>query len=157
VRRRLVIAWGNDARGDDALGPQLLAELEARAANAPWAAGVTWRREHQLQVELVEALHACDSALFIDASRDGEAPFSVTRITPAPARTVSTHSLPPSALLRVYRDVYRAAPPSATLLAVRGARFELGAPLSASAQAHRGAALDWALGWLARSAADATA
>jgi hydrogenase maturation protease len=157
VRRRLVIAWGNDARGDDALGPLLLDALRTRAADASWAVGVTWRREHQLQVELVEALQACDSVLFIDASHGAAPPFRVTRLTPAAVRTVSTHSLPPSALLRVYLDVYRAAPPPATLLAVRGASFELGAPLTTSARAHLGAALDWAVEWLARSATDATA
>jgi len=152
--QRLVIAWGNDARGDDALGPLLLSALRDRAAGAPWGVGVTWQREHQLQVELVEALRAADAVLFIDASRTGDAPFSADELAPARSRTVSTHSLPPDALLRVYHDVYGTAPPPATLLAVRGECFDLGAPLSATAREHLEAAIDWATAWLARTTGD---
>lgn len=150
--RRLVVAWGNEARGDDALGPLLLARLRARADTAPWGRGVTWRLEHQLQVELVEVMRDQAGILFLDASRTAAAPFEAPPLTPAAARSVSTHSLPPDALLRAFVDVYGAPPPPATLLAVRGASFALGAPLSAVARAHLDAAAEWAEQWLRETA-----
>jgi hydrogenase maturation protease len=147
-----VIAWGNDARGDDALGPLVLAALQERTARAPWATDVDWRLEHQLQIELVELLRDCAAALFVDASRTAGAPFTVRELEPAQSRGVFTHSLPPDVLLGVYREVYGVAPPPATLLAVRGECFDLGAPMTDGARQHLEAAVAWGLGWMERTA-----
>lgn len=54
----------------------------------------------------------------------------------------------PQGALQVYRDLHGSPPPPCTLRAVRGERFELGAPLSASARNHLAKALDWTQTWL---------
>ena len=50
--------------------------------------------------------------------------------------------------MQVYRDLRGEAPPSCTLLAIRGESVELGEPPGASALAHLEGALQWAEGWL---------
>jgi hydrogenase maturation protease len=128
--RIVVLGWGNDARGDDALGPLLLRRL---AEAFPELDTV---EDYQLQVEHALDLDGFDAALFIDASRGLSEPFAFREIAPAAARTPTTHALTPQAVLDVYARVQRRPPPPAFVLALRGERFELGEGLSqAGAQA----------------------
>jgi hypothetical protein len=69
-------------------------------------------------------------------------------VQPRRDSTISSHALSPEALLQVFMDLQGCAPPSGTVLAIRGEAFELGAPMSAAAQAHLAAALAWAGDWL---------
>jgi hydrogenase maturation protease len=123
--RVVVLGWGNDARGDDALGPLLLRRL---AESAP--PGVETIEDYQLQVEHALDLEGFDAALFVDASRGLSEPFAFREIAPAAARTPNTHALTPEAVLDVYVRVQGRAPPAAFVLALRGVEFELGASLS---------------------------
>jgi len=74
----VVFAWGNDARGDDGLGPLLL----ERMARAAWA-GVQAIEDFQLQIEHALDLDGADLALFLDAGKDTPAPFAFAEIEPA--------------------------------------------------------------------------
>ena len=56
----------------------------------------------------------------------------------------------PAAVLAVYREVFRCEAPDAYLLAIRGASFELGEPMSAAAERHLEAALELAVRLLGR-------
>jgi hypothetical protein len=60
----------------------------------------------------------------------------------------TTHALSPQALMQVFVDLQGVAPPPCTLLAIRGERFELGEPPSASALENLEAATQWARTWL---------
>ena len=124
----VVFGWGNDARGDDGLGPLLL----ERMARAAWA-GVQAIEDFQLQIEHALDLDGADLALFLDAGKDTPAPFAFAEIEPARDVSHTTHALAPEAVLDVYeRALGKAAPPAFTLC-VRGEQFELGQGLSPEA------------------------
>jgi hydrogenase maturation protease len=133
--RLVVIGWGNDARGDDALGPLLLRRIEAMRQP-----DVETIEAYQLQIEHALDLDGFEAALFIDASYDAPPPFRFAEIGPSAARTPATHALAPEAVLDVFVQIKGRAPPPAYLLAVRGEKFELGEGLSAQGVANLTAA-----------------
>jgi hydrogenase maturation protease len=123
----LIFAYGNPSRGDDALGPLLLEQLEA--LNLPQVELLT---DFQLQVEHAIDLQGRERVLFIDASVSCPPPFVFSRLAPAKDRSFTSHAMSPAAVLQAYQELYGEAPP-AWLLAVRGETFELGEPLSPAA------------------------
>jgi len=133
--RIVVFGWGNDARGDDALGPLLLRRIAA--LRAP---DVETIEEYQLQIENALDLRDVDAALFIDASRDAIAPFSFEEISSRLERTPTTHALSPAAVLDVFARISGRAPPPAFMLGLSGEQFALGAGLSATGRAALAAA-----------------
>ena len=133
--RLVVFGWGNDARGDDGLGPLLL----ARVARAAWAE-VRTIEDFQLQIEHALDLEGADLALFLDAGKGTPAPFAFAEIEPDRGATFTTHALAPEAVLDVYARALGKAPPPAFTLCVRGEQFELGQGLSPEASARLEAA-----------------
>jgi hydrogenase maturation protease len=144
----LVFGWGNPSRGDDALGPMFVEQLQRPAADAG-AGPVECLTDFQLQVEHALDLVGRRHVLFVDASRSAAAPFEVRALQPARDASFTTHAMSPEALLQVFRQVHRSEPPPCTLLAIRGERFELGDAPSAAALAHLAQALAWCRRWLA--------
>lgn len=139
----LVFGWGNASRGDDALGPLLVERLRALALP-----GVECLDDYQLQPEHALDLIGRERVLFVDAGLACAAPFEATPLTPQRDASFSSHAMSPAALLQAYIDVHGSAPPLATLLAIRGERFELGEPLSEAARLNLEAALTWARAFL---------
>ena len=133
--RIVVFGWGNDARGDDGLGPLLL----ARVAEAGWPE-VTTIEDFQLQIEHALDLEGAEAALFLDAGRDTPAPFAFAEIGPRWVGTHSTHAIAPESVLEVYARTLGKTPPPSFTLCVRGETFELGEGLSAEAAARLEAA-----------------
>jgi hydrogenase maturation protease len=136
--RLVVFGWGNDARGDDGLGPILL----ARIAGAGWPK-VRTVEDFQLQIEHALDLDGADAALFLDAGKDTPAPFAFSEIKPQRTATHTTHALAPEAVLDIYARTLRLAPPPSFTLCLRGERFELGDGLSAEARERLEAAWDF--------------
>lgn len=132
--RLVIFAVGNPSRGDDALGPQLMAELESW--NLP---DVRLVGDFQLQIEHALDLDDRDLALFIDAGTGTPAPFSFREIRPAPDHSITSHALSPAAVLYVYEEIRRT-PPPAFVLCVRGEDFRLGEGLGPAARSHLAAA-----------------
>ncbi len=130
----VVFGVGNDARGDDALGPALMAWLEAQRLP-----GVRLVADFQLNVEHALDLEGAALALFIDAGIGTPTPFSFHEVQPQPVRGVSSHALSPAEVLGVRAGLHEEVPP-AFVLCVRGEAFELGASLSAAARDHLRAA-----------------
>ena len=126
--RLAVFGWGNDARGDDGLGPLLL----ARVTGAGWS-DVTTIEDFQLQIEHALDLDGAEMALFLDAGKDTPDPFAFREVEARRDQSHTTHALSPEALLDVYARSLGRAPPPSFVLCVRGERFELGEPLSAEA------------------------
>ena len=127
----LVLAIGNPSRGDDALGPELAARLEAAAL--PDVEVIT---EFQLQVENALDLVGRERVIFVDAGAGTPAPFELSRAEAASGFLHTSHALSPEAVLATYRRVTGSEPPEAWLLCVRGESFELGAGLSPAAVRH---------------------
>ena len=88
--------------------------------------------DYQLMVEHVLDLDGRSRVLFIDASLGCAPPFETLSLRAAADGSLSSHALSPQALLQVYRELHDDDPPPCTLLAIRGLRFELGEPPSAS-------------------------
>lgn len=130
----VIFAVGNPSRGDDALGPLLMAELETQS----WP-DVTLVADFQLQIEHALDLDGHDLALFIDAGTGTPAPFAFYETAPAADTSISTHALSPAAVLQVHAQLRQATPP-AFVLCIRGEDFELGGALSGAAQGHLAAA-----------------
>lgn len=131
----LVLAVGNPSRGDDAIGPELAARIEATALP-----GVEVITEFQLQVENALDLVGRERVIFVDAGTSTLAPFELRPVEPAPEFLHTSHALSPEAVLATYRRITGEAPPEAWVLCVRGESFELGESLSALAAVHLEAA-----------------
>jgi len=127
----LVLAVGNPSRGDDAIGPELAARLEAAALP-----GVEVIVDFQLQVEHALDLAGRERVVFVDAGTGTPAPFELTRLAAAAEFLHTSHALPPAAVLATYRRVTGDEPPEAWLLCVSGESFELGESLSGGAAAN---------------------
>jgi hydrogenase maturation protease len=131
----LVIAVGNESRGDDAMAILLLKRL------AQWLEGrgspqCELLEEFQLQVEHAVDMLERELVLFIDAGVGMKQPCSFTRVEAEGDHTLFSHALSPKALLDAYVRVYQSAPPPSFVLCVGGEEFELGAPPGRNAERH---------------------
>jgi hydrogenase maturation protease len=127
----LVLAVGNPSRGDDAIGPELAARLEAAALP-----GVEVITEFQLQVENALDLVGRERVIFVDAGTGTQAPFELRRVTAATDFLHTSHALSPAAVLAVFQRLNAAAVPESWLLCIRGEVFDLGEQLTSSAVGH---------------------
>jgi hydrogenase maturation protease len=139
----LVIGYGNPGRQDDGLGP---AAADALAALEPTAIDVS--TGYQLAIEDGLAAAAHDLVVFVDAARDGAAPFAVTPVEPLPHAAFTTHDVSPGQVLAIARDLYGRAP-TGVLVAIRGYRFDFALGLTPEARRNLALALDWIRGWTA--------
>lgn len=144
----LVCAWGNPSRGDDALGIRF---AEALLAEPP--DDVEILTDYQLQIEYVPDMENRARVLFVDAAASGPAPYAFAPLLPARDQSYSSHALSPQALLHIYQQVNRRAPPSAFLLSIRGYQFTLGMPLSEQAAGNLAMAVAFARDELVRQSA----
>ncbi len=153
-RHLVVFGYGNPARGDDALGPLLLARLAEHPA--PPGLSLTLVEDFQLQIEHALDLDDADLALFLDAGTGASpAPFLFTAIAPSGelGHSHTSHALSPQAVLDVFATIRHRPPPPAYLLCPRGARFALGEPLSAEGEHNLEQAWTFLRGWLGECAA----
>jgi hydrogenase maturation protease len=132
----LVIGYGNDLRGDDAVGPLAATAVAEWDAPGVWALAV-----HQLTPELAEALAAADLAIFVDACTSPErAEVETQRIEPATIDSALGHTGDPCALLALTAALYGRCP-SAWSITVPAQSFAFGAGLSPAAERGLAAAL----------------
>ncbi len=144
----LVFAIGNESRGDDALAPLLLRQLQTE--NIPQ---VEFIEDFQLQVEHVTDLSGRNAVLFVDADMSCAAPFHFSAISAAQDNSYTSHAMTPFALLHTFRQVYGTDAPACFLLRIRGYGFELGEQISAEASANLARATGEARAWLAEMTA----
>lgn len=128
ARNLLVFGYGNPGRGDDALGPELIACIERENVE-----GAECLNDMQLQVEHVTDLKGRDLLLFIDADASCDPPFRFSQISAEKDDSYTSHAMTPQALLHAYRKVYGEEHPPAFLLRVKGECFVLGDALSEQA------------------------
>jgi hydrogenase maturation protease len=147
----LVLGWGNLSRGDDALGPLFVSGLRERLP-IDLSEQVEFLDDYQLQVEHALDLVGRRHVLFVDASLDCVPPFSANPVHARRDTSYTSHALSAEALMQVFEDLHGHTAPAATLLALRGELFELGEPLTATANASLRLALDWGLDWIGKAA-----
>ena len=132
----LLLALGNESRGDDALGPLLARRLQAWLTSTGRDSTVEIIEEFQLQIEHTLDLKGRELVLFVDAGEGTQAPFVFHSARAGRGVGYTTHAVAPEALLGLYARVHAVAPPAAFILCLTGQSFELGEPLSAAAAAH---------------------
>jgi len=128
----VILGCGNPSRGDDGLGPALMARVHGWIEAHP-GSPVIAVEDFQLQVEHTLDLVGRDLALFVDATASGHEPVTLHPVEPAVDASFTTHALSPAALLQAYITLDRGVPPRAFALAVRGYSFGLGHSLSVEA------------------------
>lgn len=129
----LIFAVGNESRGDDALGPLLLRELESWLVSSGHSEQFDLLEEFQLQVEHAMDMKDRQLVLFIDASINTRSPYCFYRAQTSDIPVLYSHALAPETLLKVYKQLYQQEPPAVFILGVLGERFELGEGLSEQA------------------------
>jgi hydrogenase maturation protein HypF len=137
----LLLGIGNPSRGDDALGPLFVERAAAALAEEIARGELECLTDFQLQIEHALDLEGRRRVFFVDASVRAAPPFELSPVAPRPSTAVTSHAMSPEAVLDTYRRTV-GEPPEAWMLAIRAERFELGDPLSPSAEAHLGAALE---------------
>lgn len=129
----LVIAVGNESRGDDALAPLLLRQLQDWINNHELQDRIELLEDFQLQVEHAADMLERELVLFIDAGLNTPPPYTFYRIAPNEGPTVLSHALVPEDVLATFVQVYQQDTPPSFVLCISGMQFELGEPLSEAA------------------------
>lgn len=129
-----MLACGNPSRGDDALGPLLLARLSPWLQEAGLDGHFELIEDFQFQIEHALDLQGRQGALFIDAAEHLAESFQCHPLVADRVPSHSTHAISPAAVLDVFARVVDGEPPAAWLLALRGERFALGEGLSYTAR-----------------------
>lgn len=116
----LILAVGNDLRGDDAAGWQVAETV------AGWHhSGVAVICTRQLVPELADAVARAATVVLIDAQVSGSDTPSLSSTYPEPGACSLTHATSLSELLALARDLYGHAPPAWTL-GIPSMSFEFG-------------------------------
>jgi hydrogenase maturation protease len=133
----LFYGYGNLGRGDDGLGPRLVAALEGTS-------GVACEADYQLSVEDSATLAGYEVVIFVDADMQGPAPFRFTRVQPARELSFSSHSATPGQVLALAQEMFGAKTQAFTL-GIRGYAFdEMNESLSEAARTNLASALAFA-------------
>ena len=131
----LIIGIGNPSRGDDALGPAVVARIEELLAAEIARGQVETLIDFQLQLEHTLDIAGRETVFIVDASVVAAEPLSISRIVADDAHPPFSHMMSPAALLNAYERSFGQAPPI-WAVAVRGRTFDLGAPIGDEAMTH---------------------
>jgi hydrogenase maturation protease len=122
---KLIIGYGNEVRRDDGVGVVIANQFIAEEPPDDWRIITA----HQLMPEHAYDVAAAEQVVFVDASIEGR-PGNVTMTELAPSTHMEdAHALTPPGVLRLAVTLYDAHP-TAHLVTVTGADFELGTGLS---------------------------
>jgi hydrogenase maturation protease len=124
----LVIGYGSELHGDDAVGRRVADAVAGWGRPDMRALSV-----HQLTPELAEPLSEADAVVFVDACADGDADAIRLRLLEATPAAASGHISDPGWLLTLTEALYGRRP-AAWLLTVPARDFALGDGLSAAAR-----------------------
>lgn len=143
----LLIGIGNELRGDDAAGPEVVRRVEAAGRRGGGGSGWRTLSLHGLTPELADDLALAEVVVFVDATT---APLSAPRCSAlqpsAASERLLGHALSPAALLGLCQALH-GRHPTAELIEIPACSFELGAPLSPLAAAAAEAVSEDLLAW----------
>ena len=114
----LVYGFGNPGRLDDGLGPACAARLERLGL-----VGLRVDADYQLTVEDAWLVARHRLVIFVDASLNGPAPWSLHELEPVYRVQFSSHLLDPASVLGVAHQVY-GAKTRGFLMGIRGYEFD---------------------------------
>jgi hydrogenase maturation protease len=133
----IVIGYGNELRGDDAIGQQV-----AKAIKYWHLLSVQSIAVHQLTPELAENLANSQLAIFVDARIDSQlGEVQVQSLLPSKSSYIDAHISDPRSLLALSQFLYGHCP-EAWLITVPGVNFELSDRLSPTAEKGIAIAID---------------
>ena len=132
IKPILILAYGNLSRGDDALAPLLIEQVEQFPQNL--TENIECFTDFQLQIEHALDLKQRELVLFMDASVANQQPVELMQIQPLNDNSYTSHAMSPQAVMQVYLNIEKVMPPPCFLLSLHGESFELGEGLSQSAQ-----------------------
>ncbi|MCG8667905.1 MAG: hydrogenase maturation protease [Pseudomonadales bacterium] len=137
----LVYGIGNASRGDDALGPELLARLKQHMLNNQQDANnlfqITLEEAFQLQPEHIYDFEHQDMILFLDADARFSEGTCFTKISGnslAMKQAYVSHALPPEQLLAMHESLTDEETPPAFALSMGAQHMELEEGLSEQAK-----------------------
>jgi hydrogenase maturation protease len=119
MKKILLIGFGNPARGDDGLGPAIAQELEELSIE-----GLTVDADYQLTVEDAASVAEHEAVIFVDASVNGDEPYTFARVKSVRQESFSSHSVSPEGVLGLAEELFHAKS-EAYMLAVRGYSFDM--------------------------------
>jgi hypothetical protein len=96
--------------------------VAARIEGLGWP-NLTAFDNYQLNIEDAIDVAAHDVVWFVDAAKEGPAPYAVSEVSPASTVEFTSHIVHPEAVLAIARQCYGGVP-QAFLLAIRGYEFE---------------------------------
>ncbi len=141
----LLFAYGNVARGDDALGPLLQKRIKHSGISHIAGHPVIFLTDYHILVEHVTDLSGCERLLLIDADQSIDEAYRFSSVAAKQETRYTTHGMTASTLLYTYQQVYHSVAPLTSLLAIRGLSFELGDELTEQAQSNLQIAEDFIL------------
>jgi hydrogenase maturation protease len=141
----LIFAYGNISRGDDALAPLLIEQLQDAALEFVCGHPVKYLCDYQILVEHILDLQGCERVLLIDAHQSLSQPYTFELVQPKRETSYTTHGISPATLLSTYENTLSEQAPTSYLLAVQGHEFNLGEGLSSSAQKSLDQAFEFSL------------
>jgi hydrogenase maturation protease len=124
----LVIGIGNELRGDDAAGLEVVRRLREEP-------GVSVREHQGEPTELLDLWEGVAAVVLVDAVRSGAAPGTIHRVdassepVPVALRRSSSHLIGVAEVLELGRALARL-PPTVILYGVEGSQFALGTACS---------------------------
>jgi hydrogenase maturation protease len=142
VTRVLVLGYGNPGRQDDGLGPAAAAGIDKLG----WR-NLTAFDNYQLNIEDAIDVAAHDVVWFVDATKAGPAPYTVSEVVPSGTIAFTSHIVRPEAILAIAHQCYGGAP-QAFMLAIRGYAFEFVEELTPHAAENLEAAMAMLTGWI---------
>lgn len=137
----LFYGYGNPGRKDDGLGPAL-AELMEEWKRSDDIRGLYTDSNYQLNIEDAYNIRDYDYVIFLDASTEDIDGFLITKVVPAAKVNFTMHSVSPSFVLHLCRQLYDHYPET-WLLHIRGFDFNLEEGLSDLAKNNLSLAFDF--------------
>lgn len=101
ITNLLVIGYGNELRGDDGVGPKVVAAVE----ELRWP-GVRTLICQQLSPEHAEPVAQARTVVFVDAAVDAPRAVRWRKLEPAASSQLMAHAADPRTMLALARDVF---------------------------------------------------
>ena len=129
----LIYGYGNPGRQDDGLGPVFVGKMQEWVAENG-VANIFLESNYQLNIEDSLQLSEMDCAIFVDASKFGPA-FSLKKLNAKKYYPISTHSISPEVLIYLCKELYNKKP-RASILTIKGHKWDIGEGISSQAEAN---------------------